>query len=87
MQSASIYNNTEDSDPTACERSLIGDNLLASINNTCKHIEVKLISVYVLIVTMFGYIDVPLMRRNERFIDKCVLMTIKLRYRIAAPTV
>ena len=40
VQSASIYNNIEDSGPTAWESSLNGDNLQALVANTCKHIQV-----------------------------------------------
>ena len=57
VQSASIYNNTEDLGPTARVSSLNGDNLQASVGNTRKHIQVY------------------------------VLMIIKVRYQIAAPTV
>ena len=57
VQSASIYNNAEDSGPTAWASSLNGDNLHALVGNTRKHIQVY------------------------------VLMTIKVIYQIAAPTV
>ena len=40
VQSASIYNNTEDSGPTAWESSLNGDSLQALVANTRKHIQI-----------------------------------------------
>ena len=43
VQSASIYNNIEDSGPTAWESSLISDNLQALVANACKHIQVHVL--------------------------------------------